>query len=126
MAANFMTYSELKEQQAPAGEYFFAFSNEQFTENREKAGLKDKEVLRGPAGIFGSEQGIKDFFRFYDELDQKIKEQCPPQEVYNYEFNNHECSYTGHDTEAWDIVKSIYGEERAKAEVKRRKGYSVN
>ena len=45
-----------------------------------------------------------------------------PQDVYNYEFGNHVCSYTCNDEEAIKIVVDYFGKERAK-NVKRRFDY---
>lgn len=73
-------------------------------------------------GLFGTKEGIEKFMGFYDKQTERIAAECDPQEVYNYEFDNHECSYTNDDTEAIKLVCSYFGLERALT-VKRRFGY---
>ena len=51
-------------------------------------------------------------------LKAEVVENCSPQEVYDYEFLNHECGWTGDDEEAIQIVVHYFGVDRAK-EVKR-------
>lgn len=107
-------YQELKNVQAPMIECFFAFSDSQFGEGVKKAGIEGKKIFRGPAGLYGTQEGIGNFLAFYDELTKEIGIECDPQEVYDYEFGNHECSYTGDDEEAIKIVVDYFGAERAK------------
>lgn len=115
-------FSKIYNQQPELFECFFAFSNEQFTEGKKKAGIEDKKIYSGGAGLYGTKEGIKKLFDDYDNIDKEISEKIDPQEVYNYEFDNHECSYTNDDEEAIKIVVRIYGEEKAK-QVKRKFGY---
>lgn len=43
-----------------------------------------------------------------------IKESCEPQEVYCYEYNNHECQYSWNgDYSAIEIIIDIWGKEIA-------------
>lgn len=51
-------------------------------------------------------------------LKTEVVENCSPQEVYDYEFLNHECGWTGDDEEAIQIVLHYFGADRAR-EVKR-------
>ena len=114
-------YLELKDEQSNVDmkqfDVFFAFSNEQFAE-----GLKSirplaegEKLVRVGAGGFGTKDGAKRLFEFYDGIDAKIKAECDPQEVYVYEYNNHECciSWDG-DLEAIRLVISIFGEDAAR------------
>ena len=98
---------------------FFAFDNEQFAEGYKRlvelGHIKDGEkVLRSYGGAFGTKEGLDKFFGFYKSQDEIIKNECDPQEVYFYEFNNHESqiSWDG-DLEAIKITISIFGEEAA-------------
>jgi hypothetical protein len=112
-------YTELKHEQAPMIECFFAFDKKQFDEGVKKAGIEGKKILTGPAGLFGTREGISQFMDFYDKLSDQIGLECDPQEVYDDEFVNHECDYTGDDEEAIKIVVSYFSDDRSK-EVKRR------
>lgn len=100
---------------------FWAFSNSQFKEgvNRMKElGLyKDgQKIYSIGAGGYGiSKELIEDFCNFYKERNKKIAKECDPQEVYIYEYNNHECMLDWNDDEAaYKVVVSIFGEETAK------------
>ena len=118
-------YQALNELQAPCNECFFAFSKSQFEEGRIKNIPEGKEVLSAAktfSGLYGTKEGINDFLGFYVDLDKRIKEECEPQEVYDYEFVNHECDYVGDDAEAIRIVVSLFGREKA-TEVNRRYAY---
>ncbi len=72
--------------------------------------------------LYGTKEGIAKFMNHYDEQSKQIANECDPQEVYDYEFGNHECSYTCDDEECIKIVFGYFGLERTK-EVKRRFGY---
>lgn len=96
-------YRELKDEQANVDtkkyDVFFAFSIAQFEE-----GLKSirplaegEKLVRIGGGGFGTKDGAKRLFEFYESIDAKIKAECDPQEVYVYEYNNHECCI------AWDL-----------------------
>lgn len=99
---------------------FFAFSNEQFDEGYKRlielGHIKEGDkVLRGPAGMFGTEKGLDDYFDFYENRDKAIPKECDPQEVYFYEYNNHESmiSWDG-DLEAIKIIIDIWGADVAR------------
>lgn len=95
---------------------FFAFSDQQFTEGMKKIRpLKEGEKLVSVgAGMYGTRDGVDRFFAAYDEIDGRVKQECDPQEVYFYEYNNHESmiSWEG-DAEPFRIVSRIWGEETA-------------
>lgn len=108
-----MNYSEIKNRQPVLVECFFAFSNSQFEEGVKKAGIEGKKIYRAEGGLFGTQEGIKQLYDYYENLDKEIAKKCDPQEVYDYEFTNHECSYVGSDTEAIRIVAATFGDEKA-------------
>lgn len=95
---------------------FFAFSNQQFADGLKKIRpLKEGEKLVSVgAGMYGTRDGVDKFFAAYDEFDAKIKKECDPQEVYFYEYNNHESmiSWEG-DAEPLKIIRRIWGKEIA-------------
>lgn len=113
------TYKELKLTHPELVECFFAFSNQQFAEGIKKMGLEGQTLIDGTKGLFGTQKGIKKLFDDLDAIEKEIVENCTPHEVYRYEYNNHECSYTCDDSDAFAIVERIFGEERSK-EVKRK------
>lgn len=110
-------YHQLRWEEQPdltAMGVFFAFSNEQFAEGKkslEKRGfLKNGEkIVRGPAGSFGTADSILEMMEWYEEQDKKIKSECDPQEVYFWEFNNHETPYSWDgDIEIMRIIKNTW------------------
>ena len=100
-------------------EIFYAFSNSQFDEGKKQIPEGEK-IYKGPAGQFGTAKGFKLFTEAIAKMETRIKTECLPQEVYNYEYANHECDYTGDDEEALEIVKSYWDN----ADVKRKKYYN--
>ena len=68
--------------------------------------LDGKKIYRGIGGLYGTKEGIKELMTFYDKLNEQIGKECNPQEVYNYEFDNHECSISYDDTE---VMKMMLG-----------------
>jgi hypothetical protein len=118
-AKSMNSYSQLKNIEPKLVDCFFAFSKSQYNEGIIKHNLQDKKIFRADGGLFGTQEGIAKLFADYEEISKKITENCQPQDVYDNEFDNHECSYVGDDEEAIKIVVSYFGDEKAK-EVKRR------
>lgn len=112
-------YHTIKDQQPILVDCFFAFSNSQYEEAIKKHNLQEKKILRASSGLFGTQEGIQKLYYDCEAISKQITENCDPQQVYAYEFDNHECSYVGDDEEAIKLVVSYFGDERAK-EVKRR------
>ena len=61
-------YRELNGKQAPMNECFFAFSNAQYEEGVKKAGIDGKKIYRADGGLYGTHEGITNFYKFYDDL----------------------------------------------------------
>jgi len=112
-------YQQLRDEQFDFEKHgmFFAFSQEQFDNQYDalvKKGYlsKDVKLSRGFAGSVGPKEGFEAFNRFADDQDARIAKECDPQEVYIYEWNNHECMF-GNEESAYAIVEDIFGKERA-------------
>lgn len=114
-----MNYQEIKNQQPILRNCFFAFSKEQFNEGIEKHNLQDQKIYQAQGGLYGTQEGIDELMNFYSELDERIANECDPQEVYDYEFDNHECSYTNDDTDVMLMVMNTFG-WRVSSEIKRK------
>lgn len=112
-------YTEIKDEQHELVECFFAFSNEQLAEGIKNTGIQGQKIYSGGYGLYGTEKGILDLRAKMDSRSERIAKECDPQEVYDYEFWNHECGYTCDDTEPIKIVLGYFGLEKAK-EVKRK------
>lgn len=101
-------YQEIIKLQAPLKQCFFAFSKEQIKEGIQNLGLKNMKIISAGAGLYGTMEGIIEYTEFYDKIKLRISKECKPQDVYNYEYLNHECEYTGDDTEAFEIVQYYF------------------
>lgn len=99
---------------------FFAFNEKQFDEGCKhlleigKAG--DCCVYSHPQinGLHGTKEGILKYIAYYDELGERVSKECDPQEVYFYEYNNHECmiAFNG-DEDAIRLVIIYFGKDVA-------------
>lgn len=104
-------YHELKYEFNPKmRDCFFAFTKQQLQEGIEKFNLQGKKLVNAGGGLIGTEEGISDLLKQYDEPERRIVAECIPQEVYFYEYNNHECmiSWDG-DTDAIKNHHSLLG-----------------
>lgn len=101
---------------------FFAFSDKQFSEGLKSIRpLQEGEKLVSiGAGGYGTKDGAKRLFEFYDSINDKIRSECNPQEVYVYEYNDHECciDWDG-DLNAIRIIATVWGEDVART-IKRK------
>ena len=119
-ATSIERYHELKEQHPDCKECdcFFASSKQQFAEGiKNIRPLKEGEKLHKMDGeLFGTKDGMDKFFTYYQDRDNLIKAECNPQEIYFYEYNNHESmiSWDG-DTEAIKLIIHYWGIEVAKS-----------
>lgn len=101
---------------------FFAFSNKQFDEAIERltklGKITDKteiKYVKGFSGLYGTDEGLTAFYDFYHNREKAIPTDCDPQEVYFYEYNNHESMYAWDgDVEAMKIVIKYWGVDVAK------------
>lgn len=94
---------------------FWAFSKEQFEEGmaRVRPHLKEgQKIVRGIAGMFCTREAYDKMMEFYRNADKMIAAECDPQEVYCYEYNNHECciNWDG-DLEPMRIVRVLFGKD---------------
>ena len=121
-ALTIQRYREIKNQHPDADKcgVFFAFSNQQFNEGYkhliELGHIKDGDkIVQGTYGAFGTKDGLENFFNFYEDKYIPIKEECDPQEIYFYEYNNHESMFAWEgDKEAVKIIIDIWGADVAR------------
>ena len=115
-------YKEMRSQHPDVDDYgvWFAFSNEQFEKGRKHAieigkfSPDDKITRHLHLNLFGTKESIASFYGFYEKRDEQISKECDPQEVYFYEYNNHECmiSWNG-DKDAISIIEHYWGKDVA-------------
>lgn len=111
-----MSYSKLinTHPSMPKG-CFFAFSNKQFKEGVEKNELDGVKIYHAGAGLYGTKEAIKAFLNGYDTRAERIKQECTPQEVYDYEYANHECNWVAEDTEAIKCCLAYFSVEECES-----------
>lgn len=105
-----MKYRDIKTFNPTMTECFFAFNNQQFEEGRIKIRRtgNDAKIIRFGSGLFGTESGLNQFESELAAHHKQIMDNCDPQDVYEYEFVNHECGYTYDDIPALDIVNKYF------------------
>lgn len=115
-------YREIQNQHPDTDEcgVFFAFGNRQFDEGYkhliELGHIKDGDkVVQGAGGLFGTRDGLNKFIHFFEDQEKVIAKECDPQEVYFYEYNNHESmiAWDG-DLEAIKVIISLWGADVAR------------
>lgn len=92
---------------------FFAFSEDQFKEGLKELGLENEKELKGklfkgPYGEYGTEEGFVNREKGLKQMSERIKAECSPEEIFEYEYYNHECGYTGDCTEAFNITRCYF------------------
>lgn len=115
-------YTEIKNDHPKSENYavFFAFSDKQFAEGYngliEKGFIKKGDkVSQSFGGMFGTKDGINAFLGYYEERDKAIPRECDPQEVYFYEYNNHESMFAWDgDLEAIKLIIDYFGADVAR------------
>lgn len=122
-------YHQLKyDDQPPAGDYFWAFSQEQFDRAIKDKHLEDANIVRvsGCGGLFGTSKAIADLETYYANQCKRISAECNPQEVYLYECNNHEYMYNWDgDEEAIKIIMQYWGEDVARSIKRIKANYTI-
>lgn len=112
---------------------FFAITEESFDKGYSKlvqnGFIKDGEKICSAGKetmLYGTKQGIINFYKAYDEIDKKVAQECNPQEVYCYEFNNHEAMFDWDgDANTMQVIISIFGVEVAKTIKRKRDMYTI-
>ena len=96
---------------------FCAFSNEQFEQNRKtiRPLREGEKYVAFGTGVYGTRDGIEKYLAFSRSISKRITEECDPQEVYCYEYNNYESciAYDG-DVDAIRLVADYWGWDTAK------------
>lgn len=120
-------YNELMQQQSnlPVDKWgiFFAFDQRQFDDGYKglvaRGLIKDGEKIKSFGnGCFGISEAMKRWAREIKAIEDRIREECDPYEVYLDEYNNFECciDWDG-DDRAVERVLSIWGVERTRAAI---------
>lgn len=114
-------YMELLNRHPDADEYgvWFAFTDARFQAGyarmREAGKIKEGDRVCRDGSLFGTEAAILAFYAAYDRRREMMAAECDPQEVYFFEYNNHECMFGWDgDKDALDAVERIFGKDALK------------
>ncbi|MCL2798136.1 MAG: hypothetical protein FWD58_08815 [Firmicutes bacterium] len=100
-------YERLKDNQAPPGEYFFAFTQEKFDESEKKIhAVSQEQIYKRPHGLFGTRKGLDEFDAHFEGVIKSIEQQCTPLGIFYSEYHNHEGDYG--DDEAWELTSDYF------------------
>ena len=113
-------YKEIRQTYPEMKKCFFAFNHLQWEAGIIESGISTNEkICSTNGGLYGTKGGIINYLAGLDRITARIPKECDPQEVYDYEFDNHECVYMCDDRDAIKIVTVYFGEDIAKT-IKRR------
>lgn len=88
---------------------FYAFSKEQFEKGMKECGYKKSgHLLKDGMGGFGTKEAFDERRRFYKEVEKEIRLNCTPDEIFEFEWWNHECGYTYDYSEALAITRDYF------------------
>lgn len=103
---------------------FWAFSKEQFDENKTKLSEGDKYVDIGSGGFVPKsnvDKLIEGMKKIHDEFSKKMRDEKVRIEHIAYELNNHEAYYTGDITSTLDALGEEFTRDEVEAVYKSRK-----
>lgn len=74
-----------------------------------------EKIIQFANGGFATPKGWEMMKAYWKSIDERIRKECDPQEVYFYEFNNYESAINWEgDTDAIEIILRIYGPDVAR------------
>lgn len=122
-------YKQLKEEPQNK-EYkgvFWAFDQKQFDDGCERVKhllAEGEKIIRFGGGGYGVKKYVDAMFDEYKKARERIAQECDPQEVYCYEYNNHECMYSigEGDMPAIEYIINTFGEDVAR-KIERHSAY---
>lgn len=90
---------------------FFAFSNQQFDENKTQLKEGEKYVHIG-AGAYMPKSNLEPYLKGIEEINKwyadEVKKTKNGENEILYELQNYECFYTGDISDAYEVLKSRY------------------
>ena len=102
---------------------FFAFSNEQFHQNKIPKEAQDNEFISCGMGMFihkSNKSNLDHFFEITEkELKKELLSKTTIEEMIQYELINQECYYTEEPFEIIDLIKDYY-QETPEEEIKKK------
>ena len=88
---------------------FYAFSEEQFELGMKICGYdKNTKLVQDGMGGYGTKEAFDERHEFFNAVEEEIRQKCTPDEVFEFEYWNHECGYTYDYSEALEITRSYF------------------
>lgn len=88
---------------------FYAFSDDQFAEGLKNCGYSSADdVVADGCGGYGSREAFANRARKFATIDEEIKSNCTPEEVFSAEWWNYECGYTWEYSQPLRIVRRYW------------------
>ena len=107
-------YTELKEKYSSYHNdgIEYVFGQDQWRDYLKRHNLTEEEakatlVGDGYGGI-GTREAFKARHDYFETVEKEISEQCNPDEIFEYEYWNHECGYSGDWSEALKITQCYF------------------
>ena len=107
-------YTELKEKYSSYHNdgIEYVFGQDQWRDYLKRHNLTEEQAKATLVGDGYGGIGTKEAFKARDEyfktVEKEILEQCNPDEIFEYEYWNHECGYTGDWSEALHITQAYF------------------
>lgn len=91
----------------------YVFGQSQLKEYFERTGYTEADIKSGKLvgdgfGGIGTREAFKARDEWFNQLDERIKAECTPEEIFKHEWWNHECGYTGDHETALRITRCYF------------------
>ena len=97
-------YEYLTMQQADIDTVFFAKTENQYNKACKAPQFIGRKIIKAGSNLYGTAEGLAEYFEFMEDLEFRISQECTPQEVYSFERKKRGKS------EALSIVKYFFGD----------------
>ena len=107
-------YTELKEKYSSYHNdgIEYVFGQDQWQDYLKRHNLTKEQaeatlISDGYGGI-GTKEAFKARHDYFESIEKEISKQCNPDEIFEHEYWNHECGYTGDWSEALNITQCYF------------------
>ena len=91
---------------------FYAFSKEQFNQNKPKKDASDTEYLSVGYGAYIHKKDKSKLDKYFNEIAPRLRQELVSkvniEDFIHYELINHDCYYTGDYTEILEVLRPFY------------------
>ena len=107
-------YTELKDKMSKyhSDDIEYVFGQDQWRDYLKRHNLTEEEAKATLVGDGYGGVGTKEAFakrdKYFDDVQKEISEQSNPEEIFEHEWWNHECGYSGDYSEALMITRCYF------------------